>query len=86
MDKQLILSMVINQSRRKLPQKATQYYEFTEAELMEFVSDIVKRCATIADMNRKEYELVAYAVSNLVLPHTGDLIRHHFGIDEPDII
>lgn len=82
MDKDLILPMVINQSRRKIARQAGQYYEFTEAELMEFTATIVKQCATIADMNRQEYELVAEALSNLVLPDTGDLIRHHFGIEK----
>lgn len=86
MDKDLILPKVINNWRRVVPVQGHQYYEFTEEELLQFVEEIVKDCAAIADANRKEYQLVAEAISNLVLPHTGDLIRHHFGIDEPDNI
>ena len=81
MDKELILPMVINQSRRRIAQKAVTYYEFTESELIEYTSDIVKKCAGIADQNRAEYELVANAISNLVLSDTGTLIRSHFGIE-----
>ena len=80
MDKDLILPMVINHSRRKIAQQAGQYYEFTEDELVQFVGEIVKHCASIADTNRDQYVLFAEALGGLVLPSTGDLIRHHFGV------
>jgi hypothetical protein len=81
MNKDLIIPMVINQSRRKIAQKECIYYEFSESDLVQYTSDIVKKCASIADMNRAEYELVADAISNLVLSDTGTLIRSHFGIE-----
>lgn len=80
MDKDLILPMVINHSRRKIAQQAGQYYEFTEDQLVQFVGEIVKRCASIADDNRKDYLVFAEALGGLVLPDTGDLIRRHFGV------
>lgn len=80
MDKDLILPMVINQSRRKIARQAGQYYEFSESELLRFVEEIVEQCASIADSNRDRYVFFAEALGGLVLPDTGDLIRHHFGI------
>ena len=80
MDKDLILPMVINQSRRKVARQAGQYYEFTEHELVQGVGEIVKQCASIADHNREGYVIFAEALGGIVLPDTGDLIRHHFGI------
>lgn len=82
MDTSTVLPKAVSQSRRRLAQQAETYYEFTEQELLEFAANIVKECAHIADYNDEHYRLVAKALSNLVLPLTGDLIRHHFGLEK----
>lgn len=81
-DADQILYRVTGQSRRRLAQEAGTYYEFTEKELTDFAVSIIKECASIADANDEHYRLVAQALSNLVLPLTGDLIRHHFGLEK----
>lgn len=82
MDSSLILPKVIGQSRRRIAQKAGNYYEFTEQELLAYTESIVKECAALADYNHAGYKKFAEALSNVMLTNTGDIIRNHFGVEK----
>ena len=82
MDSSLILPKVIGQSRRRIAQKAGNYYEFTEQELLAYTESIVKECAALADHNHAVYKKFAEALSNVMLTNTGDIIRNHFGVEK----
>jgi len=79
-DDTLILPRVIGNSRRRIAQKAGNYYEFTEQQLLAYTESIVKECAAIADNNHATYKKFAEALSNVMLTNTGDLIRNHYGV------
>lgn len=81
MDKSLILPRVIGQSRIRIAQKAGNYYEFTQEQLLAYTENIVKECAAIADSNHETYKKMADALSNVMVTNTGDLIRNHYGVE-----
>jgi hypothetical protein len=58
------------------------YYELTEEQMEEFVRDIVRECAAIADANHSNYVKYGESLAGLTLPNTSDLIKSHWELDE----
>jgi len=58
------------------------YYEFTQEQLEEFIRDIVRECASIADSNHINYVKYGESLAGLTLPNTADLIKSNWELNE----
>lgn len=80
MDLDLLRSRSVLNSRVEQARPRREYYQFTEAELVDFAAGIIKECAALADANHANYEQFGEALAGLMLPNSGDLIRNHWKI------
>ena len=80
MDKELIVSRAVLNSRVKPATKREEYYQFTESELLAYTEDIVRVCANIADANHEKYVQYGEALAGIILPNTADLIKNYWGV------
>jgi hypothetical protein len=82
MNEELFLSATTMFSRVPVKTRTDKYYEFTEEQLREFVRDIVRNCAAIAEDNHSNYVKYGESLAGLTLPNTADLIKSHWELDE----
>lgn len=80
MDHERLLARVVLNSRVKPAQVRSEFYQFTESELVNFAETIIRECAAIADANHASYEQYGEALARVALTNSGDLIRDHWSI------
>jgi len=82
MNEELFKSKTTMFSRVPVKSRIDTYYEFTEQQLEEFVRDIVRECAAIANDNHENCVKYGESLAGLILPNTADLIKSHWELDE----
>lgn len=80
MDRELLRSLAVLNSRVEPARPRREYYQFTESELANFAENIIKECASVADANHARYQQYGEALARVMLTNSGDLIRDHWSV------